>query len=378
MFMKRKVLFLIESFITGGAERVLLDLANAMDKTKFDVTVLSVFKESVYKGYDAKFDEDFSPNVHRRYLVDNTVRWKYLLFNYLYNKLPKKWFHKLLVGNGYDTEVAFYEGLPTVFLSHSTNKKSKKIAWLHYGGGFADSKGKKKKQYQKVYSEYDLIVGVSKGVCDNFIQKVGLNKNVLVRYNIFDDEKIKMKAGISIRKSCATTSFIAVGRVCEVKGYDRLLRVCLRLKKDGFVFIVSIIGGKQIREYFDELKTFIVENSMGNYVRMLGHKDNPYPYIKASDWLISSSYTEGYSTVVAESMIIGTPVISTLCSGTKELLGENNEWGICCENSDDGLYEAMKEVLKKREIHDYYEGKAIERGGKFNKKLLVEQLEELF
>lgn len=42
--MKKKVLFLIESFIVGGAERVLLNLVNAMDKTKFDVTVISVFK----------------------------------------------------------------------------------------------------------------------------------------------------------------------------------------------------------------------------------------------------------------------------------------------------------------------------------------------
>ena len=377
--MKKKVLFLMESFITGGAERVLLDLANAMDKTRFDVTVVSVFKKSVYEGYDADFEDMFSPDVHRKYLIDNTVKWKYLLFNYFYNKLPKKWFHRILIGKSYDTEVAFYEGLPTVFLSHSSNKKSKKIAWLHHGNWFVDSVGKKKEEYQKLYSGYDVIVGVSKGIYDNFKNRVCQNANVVVRYNVYDEEKIKMKAdAISLKRADGKISFLAVGRVCEMKGYDRLLRVCLRLKEEGFLFCVNIIGGRQNREYSDGLKKFIEENSMSGYVSMLGNKGNPYPYMKVSDWLVSSSYAEGFSTVIAESMIIGTPVISTLCSGTKELLGENNEWGICCENSEEGLYEAMKGVLTKRDKHDYYKDKAMERGSQFKKKQLLGQLEDLF
>lgn len=371
--MKKKILFLIESFIAGGAERVLLSLANAIDKTKYDVTVVSIFKKSVYDGYDAKFDEEFSPDVHRRYLIDNTVRWKYLLFNYLYNRLPKKWFYRFLIGYGYDTEVAFYEGLPTVFLSNSTNKKSRKIAWLHYGNGFADSEGKKREQYQKVYSGYDVIVGVSKGVCDNFIRRVGLKKNIVLRYNIFDDEKIRVKAGNAVKKVNVPTSFVAVGRLCEVKGYDRLLRVCLRLHHENFDFRIDIVGGGEC----EELSKMVKDNSMSDYVHILGHKDNPYPYVKVSDWLVSSSYAEGFSNVIAESMIIGTPVISTLCCATKELLGES-EWGICCENSEKGLYSAMKSVLSDKEKHEFYREKALKRGERFKKQVLLEGVESLF
>lgn len=372
--MKKKVLFLIESFIVGGAERVLLNLVNAMDKTKFDVTVISVFKKSVYDGYDAKFDEALSKDVHYKYLIDNTKKWRYLLFNYLFNKLPKKWFHRLLIGTGYDTEVAFYEGLPTTFISCSSNKKSKKIAWLHYGDGFADSTGAKRESYQKTYSKYDMVVGVSNGVCCNFKHRVGEHQNLISRYNVIDDERVRAKAKEFVPETKANgVSFVAVGRVCEIKGYDRLLRVCLKLHDEGFDFYLCIIGGGCM----DVLSKYVADNSMQDYVHFLGHKDNPYPYIKNADWLICSSYAEGFSTVITESMIIGTPVISTDCFGTEELLGDN-KWGIRCFNSEDGLYHTMKMVLLDNMIHEHYSTKASDRGDMFKKHILLEEIEGLF
>ena len=42
-----KVLFLIPNLAHGGAEKVLVNLANNMDKTKFDVTVQTLFDVGV-------------------------------------------------------------------------------------------------------------------------------------------------------------------------------------------------------------------------------------------------------------------------------------------------------------------------------------------
>ena len=371
--MKKKVLFLIESFIVGGAERVLLNLVNAIDKTKFDVTVISVFKKSVYDGYYAKFDEALSKDVHYKYLTDNTKKWRYLLFNYLFNKLPKKWFHRLLIGTGYDTEVAFYEGLPTTFISCSSNKKSKKIAWLHYGDGFADSTGAKRESYQKTYSKYDIVVGVSNGVCCNFKHRVGEHQNLITRYNVIDDERVRAKAKEFVPETKANgVSFVAVGRVCEIKGYDRLLRVCLKLHDEGFDFYLCVIGGG----YMDVLSKYVADNSMQDYVHFLGHKDNPYPYIKNADWLISSSYTESFGMAILESMILGTPVIATDNYGSIELIG-NNDYGLKCENSEKGLYEAMKMVLIDDSLRNYYVVKAVKRAQMFDEQSLLIKLENI-
>lgn len=373
--MKKKVLFLIESFIVGGAERALLNLVNAMDKTRFDVTVISVFKESVYEGYNTKFSDSLSPEVHYRYLIDNTRKRQYLVFNYLFNKLPKSLFHRILIGSTFDTEVAFYEGLPTFFLAESSNKKSKKIAWLHYGDGFADSKGVKRDWYKKVYSKYDCIVGVSNGVCDNFRERVCEDFNVITRYNIFDDENVRIKANELKLKSekRGSVQFVSVGRVCEVKGYDRLLRVCLKLHNEGFDFELNIVGGGEC----EQLMQFVSANSMQDYIHILGHMDNPYAIIKNADWLVCSSYAEGFSTVMAESMIIGTPVISTKCCSTEELIGDD-EYGLRCANSEEGLYDVLKKVLEDKSLTERYRKNAIQKGKCFSKNKLLSEIEELF
>lgn len=46
--MKKKVLFAIESLAGGGAEKILTTLVKNIDRTKFDVTVLTVVKTGIY------------------------------------------------------------------------------------------------------------------------------------------------------------------------------------------------------------------------------------------------------------------------------------------------------------------------------------------
>lgn len=371
--MKRKVLFLIESFIVGGAERVLLNLVNAMDKERFDVTVMAVFKQSVYEGYNCHFSDALDSKVHYKYLVDNSIKWKYRLFNIAFNRLPKKWIHRWLIGTKYDTEVAFYEGLPTLFLAHSSNKKSKKIAWLHYGNGFADLSDDQKVYYQKIYSNFDEIIGVSKGICDNFKNRVGGSCVPCVLYNIIDDSQIRNKAAVrTIDREPQIPVFVAVGRLTPVKGYDRLLRICKSLHELQYSFNLWIVGdGLQ-----QEIPDYVKSNNMQGYVTLWGNQDNPYPLMKCADWYICSSYAEGFSTTITEALIVGTPVISTDCSGTEELLG-NSEYGIRCENSEDGLYKAMKQVLDNPDLRSFYAEKTLQKSRSFHKEELLARIEEV-
>ena len=55
-------------------------------------------------------------------------------------------------------------------------------------------------------------------------------------------------------------------------------------------------------------------------------------YVARCDWFICPSFEEGFSTAATEALVVGTPVVTTLCSGMKEMLGENNEYGIIVEN----------------------------------------------
>lgn len=372
--MRKRLMFLIESMVVGGAERVLLNLVNSLSPEKYDITVISVFKQSVYENYQCTFTDSLAPYVKYKYLVDNTNSLKYQLFNAFFYHGNKRLLHQLLIGNGYDVEIAWYEGLPTTFLAHSSNKHSRKLAWLHYGDGFAHLTATQKDVYRKEYRQYDKIVGVSEGVCRNFKERVGEDFLLTTRYNILDDQEILRKADAFTVEREEPLTFVSVGRLIPVKGFDRLVNACACLKQEGLNFRLWLIGeGSE----HDVLQKQILQNSLEDKVHLLGNQDNPYPYIKAADWFVSSSLAEGFSTVLTEACIIGTPIISTRCLGTAELLGANGEYGLMTENSEEALCQAMRNVLVHTEMGEDFSVKIQSRSTAFRKDILLKAMEQI-
>lgn len=341
--MKKKIAFYIESMVVGGAEKVLIDLVNNLDSAKYDVTVVSIFKKSVYSGYKFKFKESFASNIKFKYLINNENKIIYYLFNFLYNKLSKQKIYKTLVKERYDIEIAFYEGLPTQFISYS-NQKSHKIAWLHtnqkriYEKASSDEKG----ESRKIYEKFNKIFGVSDAVCTSF-SEVFPHLNPMRIYNPFGINLIRDKSNlkfINLRYE-NTINFITVGRLTEIKGYERLIKSLASCKKLGYKFSLLMIGDGHQDAY---LKNMVFENNLQNDIHFLGHIDNPYPYMKNADCFICSSYEEGLSTVVIESIILGTPILTTSCSGMNEIIADTG-CGVICENSEKGIESSLLSIL---------------------------------
>ena len=65
----KKVMFMIESMVVGGAEKALIDLVNNLDPKKYDVTIIYIFKHSVYPNYNYKFKQLFNENIKIKYLI---------------------------------------------------------------------------------------------------------------------------------------------------------------------------------------------------------------------------------------------------------------------------------------------------------------------
>lgn len=124
------------------------------------------------------------------------------------------------------------------------------------------------------------------------------------------------------------------------------------------------------------LEQYIEEHHLQERVSLLGFQPNPYKYLAAGDLFVCSSLAEGYSTAVAEALILGLPVVTTDCSGMSELL-RNGECGIITDNNEEALYEGMKQVLNTPDMLKFYTEKAKERGMDFSVDRLIEPFENL-
>lgn len=372
----KKVAFLITCMSIGGAEKVLIDLVNKLNKDKYDCTVILVYKNNIYDNGNLKFTKNFEPNIRVKYMCNNNNKFIYILFNWLLNNIPNKYLHRLFIGNKYDVEIGFSEGLPTQIISSSTNKKSKKIAWLHTDAinrtkNFSSDEINKEKV---VYSKFNNIVAVSKCVAQSFNNLHNNFKKIDVKYNPIDVNNIYNKSMEKVSfSSNEMIKFIAIGRLTQVKGYERLIKVLNDIYNEGFKFELYIIGDGELR---DVLKEQINKYKLNKSIILVGFESNPYKYLSKADSLICSSFIEGYSTVVLESIILNKPVITTRCNGMEELFG-NYDCGIICDNSEEGLYNGIKKVLLSPKLLEKFSKQCNKRAKELRENKIIEEIEEI-
>lgn len=376
--MKFKLLFLIESLSGGGAEKVLSVLLKHIDKTKFDITLCTIVDTGVYAEEVRKYVKYTSVlgNPCKKSLLGK-ILYK-ILYLLIYRILPCQLIYSLFIPKGNDIEIAFVEGFCTKILSYSTNKKAKKIAWVHtdlINNHWITSIYKDKKEEKQSYQKYNKIIGVSNTATNAINQLYNIN-NAITLYNPIENDNVIKRANefISLPPKTQAIRMVTVGRFVPQKAYDRLLRVIKRLYEDGYSIELWILGDGEQRPM---LKEYINTHFLNEIVTLWGFQKNPYPYLKHSDVFICSSVNEGYSTAVTEALILELPVITTACSGMDELL-LNGKCGLITENSENGLYEGIKYVLDNTSLLASYKQNILKHQERFLLSNQMIQIENLF
>ena len=132
-----------------------------------------------------------------------------------------------------------------------------------------------------------------------------------------------------------------------------------------------------IGEEQEKLQKMIDDFGLHEHWTFVGFRENPYKYVDKADLYVCSSHREGFSTAVTESIIVGTPVVSTDCSGAKELLGYNNEYGIVVENTEEALYHGIKKMIADKDLYNKYKNGMSKRADKFCTSETVKKVEDM-
>lgn len=365
-----KILFFIDTLSSGGAEKVLQHLVNHMDQSQFDITVQSVWPHHI--------GNILAPGIKYKPLYP--VKNKFTEYLYRFEAATGLTY-PLHMKDDYDIECAFLEFGPTKVLASSTNKKARKLAWVHCDLSRAlvdyvhtSYEAFAAKTYQW-YKQYDYVICVSQTVKDSFNRIFNAAFRSEVLYNVIDDALIRKSADIIIPGlTKRRLTMLAVGTMYPPKNYPRLLRTHEKLLHTGIAHDLWILGDGVERP---QIEQFIMDHDLTESVRLFGFQDNPFPYMKAADLIVCSSNYEGFSTVITESVILGKPIVTTDCSGMREILGES-EYGLITENSDEAFCEGVTKLLTDTPLRANYAVKAAERGKDFSMQALVLKAEQFF
>lgn len=363
-----KVLFLIPNLGHGGAEKVLVNLVNYMNKKKFDVTVTALYDDN---GINKKF---LSPDVKYQFCF----RKSFPGIGHLLKIFSPKLLYKLLIKDSFDIVVSYLEGQTARIISGCSDSETKKICWIHRTMTTKQDAARmfrNEKEAEKCYKSFDDIVSVSEDVEESFVKLFPVAHSTIL-YNTNQTDLIIKMAQESIEPLFNKREFniCGMGSLIPVKGFDRLIRIHYKLKQYGFPVHTYILG-EGIEK--GNLKKLIKDLKLDESVTLLGYQENPYKYLKRCDLFVCSSLSEGFSTAVTESLILGVPVCSVNVSGMKELLGTDNEYGLIVNNDEDSLLCGVKEMINNPQLLQEYKVRAKERGKKFNQNNTVYAVEEL-
>ena len=115
-----KILFLIHDLGQGGAEKVLVNLLNNLDKTKFDVTLMVLFGGGIHEN---SLDPSIKLiRIFKKMIPGNSI-WLKLA-------TPRQ-LHRMFIHDKYDIEIAYLEGPSARIISGCSDKKTKLISWIH-------------------------------------------------------------------------------------------------------------------------------------------------------------------------------------------------------------------------------------------------------
>lgn len=189
------------------------------------------------------------------------------------------------------------------------------------------------------YLKADKIVAVSRGLANELVDVVGIDKNkVCTIYNpIINDELYHLSNEIFLHPSIGLRKppiILAVGRLAIEKDYLTLIRA-FQLVRQQRTARLLILGEGEERVAIDNL---IKSLNLTDDVDLLGFVPNPYALMRVASCFVLSSKSEGFGNVLVEALAIGCPIVSTNCPyGPGEIL-DNGKWGALVPVGD---YRAM-------------------------------------
>ena len=198
-----------------------------------------------------------------------------------------------------------------------------------------------------IYPWAYAVVAVSEGVADDLAQLTGLPRNKLqVIYNPAVTPELLVRAEEPLDHPWFQPGeppvILGAGRLTAQKDFPTLIRAFALVRRKLPARLMILSEGEER----PGLEALVQELGLLQDVSLPGFVDNPYKYMKRAGVFVLSSKYEGFGLVLVEAMACGTPVVSTDCpSGPSEILQGGKFGRLVPIQDEDSLAQAILHTL---------------------------------
>lgn len=328
MSAKQRLLFVMSSMDNGGAERALLNLIEELPAEEFDIDLLllnpsGLFMDQIpskvnllqtpdvvrdcftsirgrHAGVWRMAADAVSSLVSRDEETRRGFRWKHF-YSHAIDAVP----------GHYDAAVSFINGQVLYFVDEKV-KADRKIVFYHgdYRSAHYSSKYEAPhlQHMDGIYAISPECLAIFRSVFPEMQEKTGYLPNIVSPKVI----RSRAKEFYPPEYKSDETVILTVARVTHEKGVDIAIEAAAELKRRGLKFTWFELGkGVAGDSELNKCRGLINELGVADVFKLLGPRENPYPYIANADVVVQPSRFEGKSVVLDESKILGKPIVAT-------------------------------------------------------------------
>lgn len=375
--MRKKILFVINTFSRAGAETALLDLLRKMDernresgKIQYDLSLFVLMgqgelagklPESVHllnKNYcmesvlEPRGKRHMVCTVRKALLCRGTGIKLALYMLRAYRQMRRSGqvhIDKILwralsdgavrLDETYDLAIAFLEGGSAYYVADHVKAK-KKAAFIHID---YERAGYSRELDQNCYLKYDALFPIGEQVRRQFVKVYPeCADRTKIFHNILDVDKIRARAQEpgGFMDSYDGIRILTVGRLTEQKAYPVAIEAMRLLKQQGVKARWYVLGEGPERE---ALTQQIAKDGLQEEFFLLGACNNPYPYFAQADIYVHATGFEGKSIAIQEAQILGCPIVASDINWEQIQHGVD---GLICPLDAKAVASAVQELIE--------------------------------
>lgn len=341
--MRRSVLFVIDVFKYGGAQRVLLHYANLLSARGFRVSIFSI-----------KDDRDFPIPAHIKYY--SALRKEQKITENIFCVLE-------ILGRAvkcHDIIVGFMDFIANYLtvLSSMINDKPFVVSSRNTLSAVLNDFEFKEINHDLITHSYNLarkIVCPSHSVASDLIEHFSIEREkTVVLYNPVDIRLItslkEEKLAPEHNNMFTGKTLLSIGRLERQKNHAALIHVFKDLVNDcDSDLTLVIIGEGGLRH---ELEKLIYDLGINKKVFLIGMQDNVYKFINQADIFVLPSLYEGLPNVILEAMAVGVPVVASRLPSTEEIVTESINGLLYDKDDTQEMREKIVLLLRDSEMGD--------------------------
>lgn len=349
-----KILHVITSLYTGGAEKLMVDLLPRLQVLGNDVELL------LFDGTRTPFyDQIDQMGIKINYLA---------IGGNVYNPLNIlrliKFIKKYDIVHTHNTACQYYVALAKLFslanyklftTEHSTNNRRRKYKIFKLVDKF-------------IYRKYNGIISISTKATESLNSFIGHNINIFTIENGINITKFSKLKQTDFSSHDKIITMIAGFR--EAKDQDTLIQAIKLLPND---YKLWLVGDGERREILENL---VAELRLTERVKFWGIRSDIPQILEQSHIVVLSSHWEGLSLSSIEGMASGRPFIASDVDGLREIV---NGYGVLFPHQDaEDLANEIKSLCENQEKYNQITKSCQERAKQFDINIMAEKYNEVY